>query len=434
MYADGRLIWLQERADRPEAANRWSSGLVEQRLTPEGVELLRSEIVSTGLFGHDHPPLGSNPPHRVIQVRIGDQLVRVGISFFERRLIERLEDPEAWLPASAWANSQIKAYVPSRYAILYGGLPQTIERSRIFSLLPAPAVDLLRAHEVAPQLGYIGGLTKTSFTYYVSDLTTEEARAFAQALDDAGLKQFLPAGQLDTAPKLPARASIHLCLRRAQPKARSSSRSSPTSPTARASACRVGSRRQKERLDRSRDESTSGIGLLRDVVSWRLADVRRADRDCRDRGLRSFATHGERDTDRLQPHACQNVPSCRWGELDRPHPRQDRRPHRHGVHVSGRDERSRLCVRAQSSRVADAANDGPKRAQRFLGELDVPYRRRARHNAPPAKRIRNVLALPRAPGRRRAALLPLGTAHTSSLTVGWGPGRRPQPTGRGTAC
>ena len=77
MYADGRLIWLREHSDLPEAANRWSSGFLEQRLTPEGVELLRSEIVSTGLFGHDQPPLGSTPAHRVIQVRIGDRLVRV---------------------------------------------------------------------------------------------------------------------------------------------------------------------------------------------------------------------------------------------------------------------------------------------------------------------------------------------------------------------
>jgi hypothetical protein len=63
--------------------------------------------------------------------------------------------------------------------------------------------------------------------------------------------------------------------------------------------------------------------------------------------------------------------------------------------------------------------------------LDVPYRRRARHGAPPAKRVGNVLALPWAPKRRRPALLPLGTAHTSSLTVGCGPrARRRPPTNR----
>jgi hypothetical protein len=132
----------------------------------------------------------------VVEVRVGDRLVRVGVSFLARPLVERLTDPEAWLPASAWASRQIKAYVPSRYAILHGGLPQTIERSRILSLLPAPAEDLLRAHDAVPRLGHIMGRTPSSFQYYVSDVTASEARAFAQALDDAELKRFLPAAQL----------------------------------------------------------------------------------------------------------------------------------------------------------------------------------------------------------------------------------------------
>ena len=58
-----------------------ASGLLEQRLTPEGVELLRSEIVATGLFGHDSLLLAASP-HSVIQVRIGDRLVRVRTSSF----------------------------------------------------------------------------------------------------------------------------------------------------------------------------------------------------------------------------------------------------------------------------------------------------------------------------------------------------------------
>ena len=40
VYADGRLITLR------------NNGFLEQRLTPEGVELLRSAIVSTGRFDH----------------------------------------------------------------------------------------------------------------------------------------------------------------------------------------------------------------------------------------------------------------------------------------------------------------------------------------------------------------------------------------------
>jgi hypothetical protein len=50
---------------------------------------------------------------------------------------------------------------------------------------------MLRDQEAAPRpRGYDGGgFTRTSLTYYVSDLTTEEARALAQALDDAGLNR-----------------------------------------------------------------------------------------------------------------------------------------------------------------------------------------------------------------------------------------------------
>jgi hypothetical protein len=187
VYTDGRLITLREKSDLPEAANRWSSGFLEQRLTPEGVDLLRSEIVSTGLFDH-HQPAGINSsPHNVIQVRIGDRFVRH--QGFPERLQERLADLESWLPASAWANRQIRAYVASRYAITYGGQFQTIERSRILALLPARAEDLLRDQDAVPLHGF-------NPPRYVSDLTTEEARALARALDDAGLKQPTPAAGL----------------------------------------------------------------------------------------------------------------------------------------------------------------------------------------------------------------------------------------------
>jgi hypothetical protein len=80
--------------------------------------------------------------------------------------------------------------VPSRYAVSYGGQFQTTERSRILSLLPARVGDLLRDRDAVPRRrGYDGGgFTRTSLTYYVSDVTTEEARALVKALDDAGLE------------------------------------------------------------------------------------------------------------------------------------------------------------------------------------------------------------------------------------------------------
>ena len=44
VYADGRIIWSRDGAI-PEGANEFTSGYLERRLTPEGVELLRSEVV-----------------------------------------------------------------------------------------------------------------------------------------------------------------------------------------------------------------------------------------------------------------------------------------------------------------------------------------------------------------------------------------------------
>ena len=182
VYADGRLITLRR-------------GFLEQRLTPDGVELLRSEIVSAGL---EHLPPAPGPwIHNVIDVRIGDRLVSFHADFPER-LRERLADPAAWLPTSAWADREIRAYVASRYSVKYHARPKTLERSRILPLLPAPAEDMLRSKDAVTEPGQLGfgGFPLLPITTYSSDLTTEEARALAQALDDAGLKRDRLRGEL----------------------------------------------------------------------------------------------------------------------------------------------------------------------------------------------------------------------------------------------
>ena len=190
VYADGRLITLRR-------------GFLEQRLTPEGVELLRSEIVSAGL--EHYPPAPGPWIHNVIQVRIGDRLVGYHANFSER-LRERLADPASWLPASAWADRQIRAYVASRYSVKYHARPKTLERSRILSLLPAPAEDMLRSKDAVAehgQLGFGGFPPLLPITAYSSNLTTEEARALAQALDDAGIKRDGRLGELGYSFEIP---------------------------------------------------------------------------------------------------------------------------------------------------------------------------------------------------------------------------------------
>jgi hypothetical protein len=214
VYADGRLLTadarpmtLRENSALPEAATPWSSGLLEQRLTPEGVELMRSEIVSTGLFEHHEPAGRMSSPHNVIQVRIGDRLVRAqakgaaASDEFPKRLRERLANPASWLPASAWANRRLRPYVPSRYDVFYGGLIQTVERSSLLPLLPAAAEDLLRSKEAVPRHGKTGDPSSGSeypITRYVSALTTDEARTLARALDGARLE--IPGTSVDLLP------------------------------------------------------------------------------------------------------------------------------------------------------------------------------------------------------------------------------------------
>jgi hypothetical protein len=187
VYADGRLISLRE-ANRPEGANPHSTGYLEQRLTPDGVELLRSEIISIGLIdddavavGNDAVPRGATEPvpsYSQLQVRDGDQLYRIGRVGDLDRLVAWLTDPASWLPANAWEGREIRAYVPSRYAVCFAGVP-AIAPSRLLPLLPEPAQALLRAREFAP--GSFGPCT---------DLATEDARALREALIAAGLEQF----------------------------------------------------------------------------------------------------------------------------------------------------------------------------------------------------------------------------------------------------
>ena len=199
VYADGRLITadarpmtLRSESGLPDPATRWSSGLLEQRLTPEGVELMRSEIVSTGLFDHHEPAGRDSSIHNVIEVRIGDRLIRVqgkrtrDSNEFPKRLRERLAHPASWLPASAWADRRPRPYVASGYEVYYGGYVRTVERSRLLALLPVAAADLLRAQEAVPRHGSLGIRADSPplITRWVATMTTDEARALARALDE----------------------------------------------------------------------------------------------------------------------------------------------------------------------------------------------------------------------------------------------------------
>jgi hypothetical protein len=183
VYADGRVI---SRVYAPTLEPY--SGLVEQHLTPEGVEFLRSNVLSTGLFEHDLD-LEREDPYccLVIRVRDGDRLVRVtwgpryALSDHQapiatpeqatalQSLSALLTSPASW-PASAWADQQIRPYVPTSYSFC----SRWAKPSRVLALLPERAGDLLGA-----------GYPKTDGSEQQVDcsrMTTEEARALVEIL------------------------------------------------------------------------------------------------------------------------------------------------------------------------------------------------------------------------------------------------------------
>lgn len=201
LYADGRLIW--EQSD-PNPTGGW----LEQRLTPEGVELIRSEIVATGLFEPDQPPPASNNgfPRHVnggsVQVRNGDELVYVNRVVPE--LMERLAELWSWLPDSAWEDRDAKAYVPSRYAVCMheNGNVAPNDATDHLSALPAAARDLLagagQLHvDALVDIDPAGFAWLEGSTEYCYNLATEEARVLAATLDEAGGIEKLPHREYD---------------------------------------------------------------------------------------------------------------------------------------------------------------------------------------------------------------------------------------------
>jgi hypothetical protein len=211
VYADGRMIWDRE-GTVPAGANEFESGFLEQRLTEDGVELLRSELVASGLFDRsltlllpwNYSCTTTGLPcvwwlHA--EVRRGDRLVRLRLDNSDlertatpeqvsalRRVDVLFTDPVSVLPSSAWADRDVRAYVPSHYAVCIGASPPT-DASRLLSLLPTRAEELLRDEirtrvedDVVEGLG--GGRTKVlgRAVTYCSKVATDEGRELAEAL------------------------------------------------------------------------------------------------------------------------------------------------------------------------------------------------------------------------------------------------------------
>jgi len=176
IYADGRVIWHPNQNDL---------GYLQFRLTPAGVESIRSTVISTGLVDR----------RGGLEVDAGAQLARLTIDRGDREVfvqwtrsiafgrmkheateaeaqdvveLERfLGDPSAWpLPSALYADPKIKAFVPSGFRFYFDrGKPD-------LSQLPSPAREVLDAY----------------FPWHeaCSIISADQARELVEALAQAG--------------------------------------------------------------------------------------------------------------------------------------------------------------------------------------------------------------------------------------------------------
>lgn len=149
LYADGRLIWNRYFSG-PDGPNSLTTGYLEQRLTPVGVELVKRE---TSL----------------------DRKAPLGLL--------------AWLPLDAWEARMPRPYVPSGYGIcLYAEDPRpgrapdgvTTEPAHLIEMLPASISSLLAGRE------YVSPI---EWDQECIAQTTDEAHVLERVLREAGYDQ-----------------------------------------------------------------------------------------------------------------------------------------------------------------------------------------------------------------------------------------------------
>jgi hypothetical protein len=131
LFGDGRLIWKSDLEGSGEKNPAFgttppTTAFIEQRLTPEGVSLMRSMALASGRV---EGPL----EYSIRLPRGGPGIITYGsavlggtagvlsrLTWTDHRLPERLADPGSWLPSSAWADRRIGGFVPAEYAVCVG--------------------------------------------------------------------------------------------------------------------------------------------------------------------------------------------------------------------------------------------------------------------------------------------------------------------------
>jgi hypothetical protein len=110
--------------------------------------------------------------------------------------LARIIDPWSWLPASAWEDPEVRAYVPYEYLVAFEVVGESVDawnnqpRSdgfpagdpQLTAALPAAARHLI---DIRFWECYCGG----NHEVFSATFTIDDARALAAALDEAGLEQ-----------------------------------------------------------------------------------------------------------------------------------------------------------------------------------------------------------------------------------------------------
>ena len=193
VYADGHVIQVGGIADGQQATV--ADAVTEQRITPEGVEQVRSAFLSTGAFDSaQHSTDFAIACACIIRVRDGDRLLSVPTQLTPPKsnidpqanpnvesLFNFVTHLDSSLSPSAWQDRNIKSYVPSHYRACVYELPGTGVRPvpdlsvALAQHLPAAAAQLLAGSQLIPGFGHC------------TDLTAADARSVAEGLFNAGI-------------------------------------------------------------------------------------------------------------------------------------------------------------------------------------------------------------------------------------------------------
>ena len=103
--------------------------------------------------------------------------------------LARIMDPWSWLPASAWEDPEIRAYVPYEYLVAFEAVGETVDVGQRRND-NGPAHRCAAGSGGAPHRHQVwesgGGGKHVAFS---ATFTIDDARALAAALDEAGLEQ-----------------------------------------------------------------------------------------------------------------------------------------------------------------------------------------------------------------------------------------------------